>query len=168
MISIRSPFEMLDGCYHLPRFIDKTRLHLASLLPPEYEKSFCHPRGLDGTFLAHFQIAKNTIIGAVRDRLNDGDMAVWFANEVVDYDVRRASWAVLAPRLGLPGERMHDVLLWALRNVYNGCHDPAIDTVFKVLDWDEGRATKPPLPTPAAVTSAAGAPVAPPTRAAGL
>jgi hypothetical protein len=130
---------MLEGCYHLPRFIDKTRLHLAGNLAPEYERAYCHPRGLDGTFLGHFGIGKDTIIGAIRDLPNDAEVGTWFVTRVADFEMRRSSWELLAPRLGLPGEPMHDVLLWAMKNVYIECRDPAIDTVFKVLDWDEGR-----------------------------
>jgi hypothetical protein len=35
----RSPREMMDGWVHLPRFIDKIRLHLAGKLPPDYQEN---------------------------------------------------------------------------------------------------------------------------------
>jgi len=143
MIALRSPHEQLEGCYHLPRFIDKTRMHLSGGLPPEYVTSFCHPRGLDGTFLGHFGLTKEVIVGAIRDRASDAEIGKWFALTAVDFERRRTAWARLAPRLGLPGEPMHEVLLWAMKNVYPKCHDPACDTVFKVLDWDEGRWSSP-------------------------
>lgn len=139
MITPRSPFEMLAGCYHLPRFIDKTRLHLVGNFAPAYERAYCHPRGLDATFLGHFGIVKDTILGAIRDRPDDAEVGTWFVRAIADFEIRRSSWELLAPRLGLPGEPMHDVLVWALQNVYSECCDPTIDTVFKVLDWNEGR-----------------------------
>ncbi len=38
--SLRSPRETVDGWAHLPRYIDKIRLHLAGLLPADYEELF--------------------------------------------------------------------------------------------------------------------------------
>ena len=138
-IPLRSPYAQLEGCCHLPRFIDKTRLHLAGKLPAEYVTSFCHPRGLDGTFLGHFGLEKETIVEAIRQRDDEVEIGRWFAATVEEFTERRAAWQRVAPRLGLPGEPMHDVLQWAVKNVYTECRDPACDTVFKVLDWDEGR-----------------------------
>ena len=37
---LRSPRETMDGWAHLPRYIDKIRLHLAGKLPPDYELLF--------------------------------------------------------------------------------------------------------------------------------
>ncbi|MCB1078870.1 MAG: DUF5069 domain-containing protein [Verrucomicrobiae bacterium] len=139
MISIRSPFEQLVGCYHLPRLIDKVRLHLSDQLPPEYGRAFCHPRGLDGTFLSHFGLSSESMVEAIGQLATDEAVGEWFAGSVEDFADRREAWAVLGPRLGLPGEPMHDVFQWALENVYTECRDPARNTVFQVLDWDEGR-----------------------------
>lgn len=140
VIPLRSPHAQLEGCSHLPRFIDKTRLHLAGKLPAAYATSFCHPRGLDGTFLGHFGLAPEAIVEAIRQRADEAEIGRWFAATVADFAARREAWQRVAPRLGLPGEPMHEVFLWAMKNVYPECRDPACDTVFKVLDWDEGRA----------------------------
>ena len=45
----RSPREMMDGWYHLPRFIDKIRLHLAGKLHADYQDNFT--KGFDGAWL---------------------------------------------------------------------------------------------------------------------
>jgi hypothetical protein len=136
---IRSPLDTLEGCYHLPRFIDKTRLNLQQRLPEDYRKSFCHPKGLDSVFLTHFRIAKESLIAVIARAATDEEIGEWFKGAVDDFATRKAAWIEIGPKLGLPGYPMHDVLQWAFKNVYTECHDPAIDTVFKVLDWDEGR-----------------------------
>lgn len=53
MPNIRSPYEKLAGCYHLARFTDKIRLHLANELPEDYQFAFCHKKGVDGTNIKH-------------------------------------------------------------------------------------------------------------------
>src|SRR5690242_549342 len=41
LIFPRSPRETMDGWMHLPRFVDKIRLHLADKLHPDYQPNFC-------------------------------------------------------------------------------------------------------------------------------
>ena len=45
----RSPRETMCGWMHLPRFIDKIRLHLAGKLATDYQANFC--KGFDGLWL---------------------------------------------------------------------------------------------------------------------
>src|SRR3974377_1311737 len=49
LIYPRSPRETMCGWMHLPRFIDKIRLHLAGKLPPDYQPNFC--KGFDAFWL---------------------------------------------------------------------------------------------------------------------
>ena len=49
MIFPRSAREMMCGWVHLPRFIDKVRLHLAGKLHPDYQANF--GKGFDGLWL---------------------------------------------------------------------------------------------------------------------
>ena len=45
----RSPREVMCGWMHLPRFIDKVRLHLAGRLHADYQPNLC--KGFDGLWL---------------------------------------------------------------------------------------------------------------------
>ena len=45
----RSPRETMDGWMYLPRFVDKTRLHLAGKLHSDYQNNF--GKGFDGMWL---------------------------------------------------------------------------------------------------------------------
>ena len=38
----RSPYEAMDNWVHLPRLVDKIRLHEAGQLPDEYQPNYLH------------------------------------------------------------------------------------------------------------------------------
>ena len=134
---IRSPYKKIARCYHLARFIDKIRLHLADELPEDYQFAFCHQKGIDGTFLVHFDIDKDVIIEAVKNARDDSEVADWFNSQIPDDDERRQSWEDIAFNLGKPGYPMAAVMKWAKKKIYPDSDD--IDTCFKLIEKDEGR-----------------------------
>ena len=71
MTNLRSPFEKLADCYHLARFTDKIRLHLAGTLPADYQMPLFHERGVDGFFMRHIGLRKEELLKAVTDSNND-------------------------------------------------------------------------------------------------
>ena len=42
----RSPYEAMDSWVHLPRLVDKIRLHEAGQLPADYQPNYLH-KGFD-------------------------------------------------------------------------------------------------------------------------
>ena len=78
MPPIRSPFEKLTGCYHLARFTNKIRLHLAGELPADYQLPLFHPRGVDGFFMSHFGLSQEELVAAVKSSTNDAELVAWF------------------------------------------------------------------------------------------
>ncbi|MBO94896.1 MAG: DUF5069 domain-containing protein [Opitutales bacterium] len=54
-----------NGLLHLPRFIAKIRKHLASELPPSYQRNFT--KGFDGFLCLHLGIDPKEVVTAVRD-----------------------------------------------------------------------------------------------------
>jgi Domain of unknown function (DUF5069) len=137
---LRRPADTLSGVMWLPRFIDKARMHLAGTLPPDYAFAFCHPRGVDGVFLAFFGLEKDDFIEAVKTAgPDDAPVAAWFLRQRGATPDKIAEWNATAPQLGRPGFPMHDVLPWTLRKFYHGPPEHAPDTMFKLLDFDEGR-----------------------------
>lgn len=139
MKNIRSPFEKLAGCYHLARFVDKIRLHLSDALPEDYQFALFHPKGVDGTFLKHFDLTKEAITQIVQESQNDDPIATWFNTQIPPNDPRRQTWNDIAPNLGKTGYPMTVSFRWAKKKFYTGEHDPSIDTIFKLIDADEGR-----------------------------
>src|SRR5438093_250931 len=68
----RSPRETMCGWVHLPRFIDKIRLHLAGKLPPDYQANFC--KGFDGRWLELAGVDAQQFIEVVRNSITDGEV----------------------------------------------------------------------------------------------
>lgn len=68
------------GWIHLPRFIDKIRLHLAGQLHPDYQPNFC--KGFDGLWLETAGIDAAPFIEVVRNSITDGEVCDWVLKHV--------------------------------------------------------------------------------------
>src|SRR5215203_2949975 len=68
----RSPRETMCGWSHLPRLIDKIRLHLAGKLHPEYQANFC--KGFDGVWLETTGVTAEQLIDVVKSSITDGQI----------------------------------------------------------------------------------------------
>src|SRR5436853_3071609 len=66
----RSPRETMCGWTHLPRLIDKIRLHLAGKLHPDYQPNFC--KGFDGRWLQAAGVEAEQFIQVVHNTITDG------------------------------------------------------------------------------------------------
>ncbi len=69
---------------HLPRFIDKVRLHLAGKLAADYQQNFC--KGFDGLWLETAGVAAEQFIDVVRNSVTDGEVCDWVAKNVTKPD----------------------------------------------------------------------------------
>jgi hypothetical protein len=76
----RSPRETMCGWIHLPRFIDKIRLHLADQLHADYQPNLC--KGFDGLWLETAGVDSKEFIEVVRNSLNDGQVCDWVRTHV--------------------------------------------------------------------------------------
>ena len=76
----RSPREMMCGWTHLPRFIDKIRLHLAGKLAPDYQPNFC--KGFDGLWLEAAGVKAEEFIEVVKKSITDGEICDWVNKNV--------------------------------------------------------------------------------------
>jgi len=75
MIYPRSPRETMCGWMHLPRFIDKIRLHLAGELHTDYQPNLC--KGFDGLWLETAGVQAEEFIEVVRNSITDGQVCDW-------------------------------------------------------------------------------------------
>jgi hypothetical protein len=80
LIYPRSPRETMCGWMHLPRFIDKIRLHLAGKLHPDYQGNFC--KGFDGLWLERAGLDAQKFIEVVKNSITDGEVCDWVAKNV--------------------------------------------------------------------------------------
>ena len=76
----RSVREVMCGWVHLPRFIDKVRLHLAGKLHPDYQANF--GKGFDGLWLEAAGVKLEDFIEVVRNSITDGQVADWVRQNV--------------------------------------------------------------------------------------
>ena len=66
---------MMDGWAHLPRYIDKIRLHLAGKLHAEYRENF--GKKSDELWLNSAGITHEEMIEVVRNTVTDGEVCDW-------------------------------------------------------------------------------------------
>ncbi len=85
----RSPRETMCGWMHLPRFIDKIRLHLAGRLHPDYQPNFC--KGFDGLWLETAVVDAKQFIDVVRNSITDGQVCDWVLKNVKKPDSVKAA-----------------------------------------------------------------------------
>ena len=123
---------------HLPRFIDKIRLHLAGKLHPDYQANFC--KGFDALWLENAGVKAEQFIEVVRNTITDGEVAEWVLKNVKQSATVKANH----------GERMlnypkkDDAEMQArlkMRKEQAGVgHRDEIETFVDFIDVDEKRA----------------------------
>ena len=91
MIYPRSPRETMAGWVHLPRFVDKIRLHLAGKLHPEYQNNFTD--GFDGLWLEAAGLTAEQFIDVVKKTITDGEVADWVRQNVKKTDADKQAFA---------------------------------------------------------------------------
>ncbi len=129
------PTEKLAGCVWLPRILAKARLLQGGALLPDYAANFCNPKGVDGQFLAHFDLIREDIV-TVAARSDDA-VSTWFLARTGSTPQRIETWNQTALNLGRPGYPMAERFLLALTTTYKNVADRGLTTVFEVLEEDE-------------------------------
>jgi hypothetical protein len=80
LIYPRSPRETMDGWMHLPRYIDKIRLHLAGQLHPDYQPNL--GKGFDGAWLKAAGVTHEQMVEVVKNSMTDGQVCDWVRQNV--------------------------------------------------------------------------------------
>jgi hypothetical protein len=80
LIYPRSPRETMDGWIHLPRYVDKIRLHLAGKLHPDYEPNL--GKGFDGMWLKAAGVTHEQMVAVVKASVTDGEVCDWVRQHV--------------------------------------------------------------------------------------
>lgn len=137
--SLRLPRETLAGCVWLARLVDKARLHKAGNLPMDYTQFLGHPRGVDGRFLRHFGLDRDSTIESLGNAINDLTAAKWFLCQDGVSEAAILSWNGIAVNLGRPGFPGETELPLIIRRFIGdrpGCD--AIGSFFQAIEFDEG------------------------------
>jgi hypothetical protein len=76
----RSPRETMCGWMHLPRYIDKIRLHLAGKLHSDYQPNL--GKGFDGAWLKAAGLTHEQFVEVVKNSITDGEVSDWVRRHV--------------------------------------------------------------------------------------
>src|SRR6185503_14834536 len=87
----RSARETMCGWMHLPRYIDKIRLHLAGKLHPDYQPNL--GKGFDGAWLKACGLTHEQFVDVIKGTLTDGEVAEWVRKNVQRSDADKKAHA---------------------------------------------------------------------------
>jgi hypothetical protein len=132
----RSPRETMSGWCHLPRFVDKTRLHLAGKLHSDYQENFT--KGFDGAWLKAAGVQAEAFIEVVKNSVTDGQVADWVAKTVKKTDAEKAAFNNFVLKRGQDDDATKARL--KMRKEEAGLsHRDEITTFVDFIDADEKR-----------------------------
>jgi hypothetical protein len=133
----RSPRETMCGWMHLPRYIDKIRLHLAGKLHPDYQPNL--GTGFDGSWLKAAGVTHEQMVEVVKKSVCDGEVCDW-----VRANVRRSDAEKAAHREGMlsypkPGDAAMQERLKLRKEQAGLSHRDDIQSFVDFIDADEKR-----------------------------
>ncbi|MEY4387365.1 MAG: hypothetical protein RLY20_2648 [Verrucomicrobiota bacterium] len=80
LIYPRSTRETMDGWFHLPRYVDKIRMHLAGKLHSDYQPNL--GKGFDGMWLKAAGLTHEQFLAVVKSSITDGQVCDWVRQNV--------------------------------------------------------------------------------------
>ena len=133
----RSPREMMAGWVHLPRFVDKVRLHLAGKLPPDYQANFTE--GFDGAWLRAAGVTPEQMIDVVKKSVTDGEVADWVRQNVKKTDAEKTAFNQYVLNRGTENDAELRARLKMRKEQAGLGHRQDIQTFVDFIDADEKR-----------------------------
>ncbi len=133
---LRSPREKIAGWVHLPRFVDKIRLHQAGKLPPDYQPSFA-TKGFDLYWLEASGVNKDLFINFVSDAKNDQEVEAWVKTNArkTPQEIEAFNQKILGHgRTGDVAERFS-----ARKKELGLSHRNDVQCFVDLIDFEEGR-----------------------------
>lgn len=134
----RSPRETMAGWPHLPRYIDKIRLHLAGKLHADYQPNY-GTRGFDKSWLDAAGVTHEQMVAVVQRSLTDGQVCDWVKQNVKKSAADKA--ALLAGMLNYPAaDDAEGIARLKMRKEQAGlAHRDDIRNFVDFIDADEKR-----------------------------
>ncbi len=133
----RSCRETMDGWVHLPRYVDKIRLHLAGKLVPDYQANL--GKGFDGLWLQAAGVTHEQMIEVVKNSITDGEVCDWVRRNVKKTSAEKAAHAqdeLSRPKADDPAAQER----FKSRLVESGlAHRTDLKTFVDYIDADEQR-----------------------------
>jgi hypothetical protein len=137
LIYPRSPRETMCGWMHLPRFVDKIRLHLAGKLHPDYQPNLC--KGFDGRWLEAAGVDANQFIEVVRQSITDGQVCDWVRLNVKKPESAKTAYRELMLDYPKKDDPEMQARLKSRKEQAGLSHRDEIKTFVDYIDADEKR-----------------------------
>jgi hypothetical protein len=133
----RSSRETMDGWRHLPRYVDKIRLHLAGKLHSDYTGNL--GKGFDSVWLQSAGITHEQMVDVVKNSITDGQICDWVRQNVKKSTAEKeAHWQETLHR-PKPGD-VEAVGRLRMRKEQSGlAHRDDVQTFVDYIDADEKR-----------------------------
>ena len=127
----------MDGWSHLPRYVDKIRLHLAGKLHSDYTGNL--GKGFDALWLKHAGVAHEQMVDVVRNSATDGQVCDWVRKNVKKSATEKeAHWQEMYHR-PKPGDAEAAARLKMRKDQSGLAHRDDIKTFVDYIDADEKR-----------------------------
>ena len=133
----RSPRETMCGWMHLPRYIDKIRLHLAGKLHGDYAANF--GKGFDGRWLEAAGLQHEQFIEVVKNSVTDGEICDWIRRNVKKSEADKRTHAEAMLRYPKAGDAAMEDRLKQRKEQAGMSHRNEITTFVDFIDADEKR-----------------------------
>jgi hypothetical protein len=137
LIYPRSPRETMDGWMHLPRYIDKIRLHLAGKLHPDYQPNF--GKGFDEKWCRAAGVTHEQMIEVVKRSLTDGEVCDWVRKHVKKSAAEKAAHARSLLNYPAADDAEMQARLKMRKEQAGLAHRDDIKTFVDFIDADEQR-----------------------------
>jgi hypothetical protein len=137
MSYLRSPYEQMHGWMHLPRYIDKIRLHLAGKLGPEYEPFL--GKNTDALWLKAAGMSHEQMLGLVKESLTDGQICEWIRLNVHKTEAEKHAFNHHLVNRPDPHDREQMDLFTQRKAFYNVTHRDDVTRFIDLIEADEGR-----------------------------
>jgi len=133
----RSPRETMDGWMHLPRYIDKIRLHLAGKLHPDYQPNL--GQGFDGLWLRTAGLTHEQVVAVVKASVTDGEVCDWVRQHVQRTAAEKAAHCEAMLSHPKPDDQANQDRLAQRKQQSGLAHRSDIKTFVDYIDADEKR-----------------------------
>ena len=133
----RSPRETMGGWMHLPRYLDKIRLHLAGKLHADYQPNF--GKGFDGRWLQAAGLTHEQMIEVVKNTTTDGEVCDWVRVNVKKSDAEKHAHAEGMSGYPKPGDVEMENRLKQRKEAAGLAHRDDLKNFVDFIDADEKR-----------------------------
>ena len=133
----RSPRETMCGWTHLPRYLDKVRLHLAGILHPDYQPNL--GKGFDERWLKAAGLTHEQFVEVVRGTTTDGEVCDWVLKNVKKSEADKKAHASAMLNHPRPDDIEGQVRLKMRKEQIGLAHRDDIKSFVDFIDADEKR-----------------------------